>query len=118
MTKVSSTGDGSPIGPRQVRLLKISIVIMTMLLIAGIIALVYGMARQASRIAAAPKAPPETAVTAAPYSKTIRIGPGEVKDLAVSAERIVMHWKGDMEDTLVIFDARNGNELGRIQVTR
>ena len=78
MTEVPQTPSGSPLQPHHVRILKISIAIMTVLLILGLIALVYGMARQASRFASkshgAPAAP-------TPYTTTLNLAGGEVKSL-------------------------------------
>ncbi len=102
----------NPLGPRHVRILKISIAVMTVLLVAGLVALIYGMARQASRVASKSHGAP----AAAPYSTTLKLVGGEVKGLTASGDRIILHWKGETGDILVVLDATNGNELGRIQV--
>ncbi|MBI4725151.1 MAG: hypothetical protein HY765_09280 [Rhodomicrobium sp.] len=115
MTKVSNPLDGSPFTPRHVRLLKISIAIMTALLILGILALVYGMARQASRIRTTAK--PAMAITAqAPYARTLDLGQGQLEVLS-SGDLLILHWKAEGGgDIILTFDPKNGHELGRIQV--
>lgn len=113
MIKAPENLDGSSFTPRQVRILKISIGIMTALLILGIIALVYGMARQASRITAKPA--PVTA-GAAPYSRTLQLGEGEVKVVLADRGLIVTHWKSASGDVIVTLDPQTGREIGRIQI--
>src|SRR5271166_3568450 len=95
MIEVSPMPEGSPFSPRQVRILKIVIVVMTGLLILGILALIYGMTRQASRLST--QARPTPAAAAQPYERTL-------------------HLKSAGHDTIVIIDARDGHEVGRIQV--
>ncbi len=117
MTKVSSQPEGSPFTPRQVKLLKIGVAIMTALMILGIFALVYGMARQASRLGASQK-PAATLVNKTPYLKTMDLGQGKLEGVQTSGDILVLHWRGDASDTVVLIDPRDGHELGRIQVPR
>jgi flagellar basal body-associated protein FliL len=115
MTKTSNNLEGSPFTPRQVRILKISIAIMTVLLIAGIMALIYGMARQASRLGAKPAA---GIAGTAPYVQSLVLGQGELKAVYADHGLIVLHWKGESGDVIVTLDPQSGRELGRIQVQR
>jgi hypothetical protein len=115
VTKSSNPPEGSPFTPRHVRLLKISIAIMTALLILGIFALIYGMARQAKRLGGSP----EPAVARAPlaaYSRTLDLGQGKLEGVAASGDLLMLHWRGEAGDTILTIDPRNGHELGRIQV--
>ena len=115
MTKVSSAPEGSPFTPRQVRFLKISIAIMTALLILGIVALVYGMARQASRLGTPAKVTSRSAVQS-PYVRALELGQGEIKGVTATNGLIIIHWKANVNDTILTLDAQDGHELGRIQV--
>jgi hypothetical protein len=117
MTKTSSPPEGSTFTPRQVRLLKISIAIMTALLILGIFALIYGMARQASRLGTAPEPAAARAVLPA-YQRTLDLGQGKLESIAASGELLMLHWRGEAGDMILTIDPRNGHELGRIQVPR
>jgi hypothetical protein len=106
---------GSPFTSRHVRLLKISIAIMTALLILGIIALVFGMARQAKRLGVAP----ESAASRAgqqPYLRTLDLGQGKLDSIAASGDLLMLHWRGEAGDVILTIDPRDGHELGRIQV--
>ena len=115
MTKVSTPPEGSLFSPRHVRLLKISIAIMTALLILGILALIYGMVRQASRVGQAAK--PVTATAAQqPYERTLELGRGQLMGVTASNELLILHWKGAGSDTIITIDPRDGHEFGRIQV--
>jgi hypothetical protein len=115
MTKISSPPEGSSFTPRQVRLLKISIAIMTSLLILGILALVYGMARQAKRLGAGSE-PATARAGLTPYSRSLDLGQGKLESIAASGELLILHWKRDGSDIIVTMDPRDGHELGRIQV--
>ena len=94
-------------------MLKIAIAILTTLLILGILALVYGVARTAAKIGTAP-APALSAGSL--YGQSLALGQGELKSVSVSEGLIVLHWKGEASDTLVTISGRDGRELGRIQV--
>jgi hypothetical protein len=112
--KVSTPPEGSTLTARQIKILKISIVIMTALLIFGVMALIYGMARQASKLGSAQTINRQTSE---PYLVTLPIDRGEVKSLSVSDNIIVLDWKSEGGETLITLDARNGRELGRFKLT-
>jgi hypothetical protein len=115
MTNGSSSLPGNPWTPERVRMLKIAVAIMTTLLILGILALVYGVARQAAKIGTTPNAP--VALSAGSlYGHALTLGSGEVKTVSLSEGLIVLHWKGETDDALVTIDARSGREIGRIHV--
>lgn len=95
-------------------MLKIAVAIMTTLLIIGIVALVYGMARQAAKLGTAPSALSPQYL----YGKNLILGQGELKSVSASDGLIVLHWQGEANDTIVTIQGRDGRELGRIQVPR
>ena len=95
-------------------MLKIAVAIMTTLLILGIVALVYGVARQAAKLGAAPSALSPQYL----YGKALTLGQGELKSVSASDGLIVLHWQGEANDTIVTIQGRDGRELGRIQVPR
>jgi len=95
-------------------MLKIAVAIMTTLLILGIVALVYGVARQAAKLGASSSAPALPAQSL--YGQSLALGQGELKSVSASDGLIVLHWRGEASDTLVTLEGRNGRELGRIQV--
>ena len=95
-------------------MLKIAVAILTALLILGILALVYGVARTASKLGAASPTPALSAQSI--YGQSLALGQGELKSVSVSDGLIVLHWRGEASDTVVTIDGKSGRELGRIQV--
>ncbi len=109
---------GSTFTARQVRLLKISVAIMTALLLLGMIAVFYGMARQAAKLGTSAAPRTEAATVRAPYLRTLDLGKGQLEGVAAADDLIVLHWKGEGNDSIVAINAKDGHELGRIQVPR
>jgi hypothetical protein len=95
-------------------MLKIAVAIMTALLILGIVALVYGMARQAAKLGASSSVPTLSAQSL--YGQSLALGQGELQSVSASDGLVVLHWRGEASDTIVTLEGRNGRELGRIQV--
>jgi len=108
-----------PWTPERIRMLKIAVTIMTTLLIAGVLALVYGVARQASKLGAAPASTPRPAIQSTagtPYAQTLALGQGELKSVSADNGSIILHYKGEGSDTIVVLDPLGGQERGRFQV--
>ncbi len=123
MTNAQSPVPG-PWTPERVRMLKIAVTIMTTLLIAGIIALVYGVARQAAKLSSSPASATKSiaanpaSITTTPYAQTLAFGQGELKSVSADNGSIILHYKGEGSDTIVVLDPLNGIERGRFQVPR
>ncbi|MGO8954569.1 MAG: hypothetical protein ACLPWS_05525 [Rhodomicrobium sp.] len=115
MTKVSSPLQGGIFTPRHVRILKISVAIMTALLLLGIVALIFGVVRQASKLGTAAK-PAAVAAGRVPYVRSLDLSQGKLESIAASGDLLVMHWKGEGSDVVLTIDPRDGRELGRIQI--
>ncbi len=115
MTNVSGQPVGSTIPPRYVRVLKIAVAILSALLIAGIVALVYGVARQVSKLGTTAR-PAVTSAGQAPYTQLLDLGDGKLEGVSAGGDVLVLHWKSERGDTLLSIDPRNGREFGRIQL--
>lgn len=113
-TNVSDSVPGGPWTPKRIQALKIAVTVMTALLILGIVALVYGVARQAAKLGKGQPGPALSAQTL--YGQTLNLGAGELKSVSASDGLIVLYWKSDVNDIVLTIDAKNGRELGRIQV--
>jgi hypothetical protein len=133
MTKVTEALPGTVFTPRGYRILKIAVSVMTVLLIAGIAALFYGVTLQLSKlgsgskpeaapVAAAPVAataqPVADANGAAPYLRLLELGPGRLESVTASGNLVMLHWKGETSDTVIVADPKNGSETGRFQLPR
>lgn len=117
MTNVTAPLPGSTFTPRGVRILKIAVGIMTAILLLGIVALVYGVAQQVSKLGASSKPTAASAPAGrTPYARILELGQGKVETVAASGDLVIIHWRGEGADIVLSVDPRNGNELGRIQV--
>jgi hypothetical protein len=50
------------------------------------------------------------------YLRTLDLGQGKLEGVAASGDLLMLHWRGEAGDTIITIDARDGHELGRIQV--
>jgi hypothetical protein len=127
MTEDSTPLPGTVFTPRGFRILKIAVAVMTVLMLAGIAALVYGVTLQLSKLGSGSK--PEAAVetvpaavpvpvpaSLAPYARALDLGPGKLEAITAGTGFIVLYWKGEASDIVITADPRTGNELGRIQI--
>lgn len=115
MINVSGPAGRSVIPPQYVRALKIAVTVMTVLLVAGMVALVFGVARQVSKLGTASK-PAIASAPQAPYRQVLDLGQGKLEALAAGGGYLILHWKGETGDILLSVDPKDGRELGRIQV--
>jgi hypothetical protein len=143
MTEDSTPLPGTVFTPRGFRILKIAVAVMTVLMLAGIAALVYGVTLQLSKLGSGskPEVAAETATVPAgavpysrpldqgdagrdparaqvpaPYTRTLDLGPGKLEAITAGTGLIVLYWKGEASDIVISADPRTGNELGRIQI--
>jgi hypothetical protein len=100
--------------PKRLSMLKIAVTMMTVFLILGIFALVYGVAQQMTKLGggAKPEAPPADTL----YGQILALGPGELKSVSASNGLIILDYKGDGLDLILTIDAQTGREVGRLQV--
>lgn len=115
MTNVSGLPPGGVLAPRHVRVLKLAIAIMSVLLVFGLVALVFGVVRQASKIGKTAK-PAAVSEAQPPYKLSLDLGQGKLESVAVSGDLLILYWKGEGADTVLTINPKNGHELGRIQV--
>lgn len=105
--------------PRQLRLLKASIAVMSALIVLCVIALLAGIYYQSNRIGktgstgrgldAAGTAPPRGAPV------TLKVGPGAVVDgMAVEGGALILRLKTPEGSQIVILDLKSGEEIRRI----
>lgn len=112
---------GSTMTPRQVRNLKIAIAIMTILLIAGLVLLIYGLF---TRVGKKPQEPamassvPVVAEGAPPALLEVPVDAGAVI-VSVLAEqgRLIIHLRKPGGDEIAIIDLASGQEVQRIKLT-
>lgn len=92
--------------------IKALVIVMGVLILAGMVALVYGMTRQFDRMRAAEKAD-----VLGPLSSPLPQD-WQTRHLAVGDGRIVLEAQGpDGQAALFLYDLNSGQALGRIELT-
>lgn len=113
--------EGTVFTPRQVRLLKIAVVVMGLLLLAGLAAVIAGMIFQASKVGKkTPGAPPAVSapvLSGALSALTIPEG-GEVALLALDGDRLAVHVRWPDGGEIAILDLATGNVVSRVPIER
>lgn len=113
---------GTVFNPRQVRILKIAVVIMSVALVLGFALLIIGMVYQAGQIGKG-STPMQPASTAAPSAATggfeLQLKPGQsISHMALGDNRIAVHVTGPEGAEIRVIDLGTGAVAARISVTR
>jgi hypothetical protein len=120
LNEVETTPPGQTFTPRQLRILKASVIIMSVLLVLGFGLLLIGIYLQASKIGKPPVSTPvSTPVTAAPQSgqpaPPIAIEPGaQLHEAFADQGRLILHFKREGESEFAVIDLATGREIRRI----
>lgn len=114
---------GSVFNPRQVRTLKIVVIVLTILLVLGFALLIAGLYYQASKIGEerdAREAGRERVIQAGAAGGELRIrvpAGAEVARLAADGGRVVLHLTGPEGDEIVIIDTTRDNVVTRVRLS-
>jgi hypothetical protein len=123
---VASGPDNTPLPgtvftPRQVRVLKIAVIVMGILLVGGFAFVLAAIVYQASRLGE--KTPPMGATVSAPMAlpeslaSELPIAPGaEVTTLALDGDRLAVHLKSQAGAEIAVIDVRSGKVLARVKL--
>ena len=121
---VASGPDNTPLPgtvftPRQVRVLKIAVIVMGVLLVAGFAFVLAAIVYQASRLG--DKATPAVATVSPPVAEAlaselaIPIG-AEVTTLALDGDRLAVHLRSQAGAEIAVIDVRSGKVLARVKL--
>ena len=121
---VASGPDNTPLPgtvftPRQVRVLKIAVIVMGVLLVAGFAFVLAAIVYQASRLGE--KATPAVATVSPPMAEAlaselaIPIG-AEVTTLALDGDRLAVHLRSQASAEIAVIDVRSGKVLARVKL--
>jgi hypothetical protein len=123
---VASEPDNTPLpgtvfNPRQVRLLKIAVIVMGILLVAGFAFVLAAIVYQASRLGdgAAPVGATVSQPMALPegLAAELPIPQGaEVTTLALDGDRLAVHLKSQAGAEIAVIDLRSGKVLARVRL--
>ena len=116
---------GQTFTPKQLRILKASVIIMGVLLVVGFGLLLVGIYLQASKIGKAPARTPAMNVatgTAATGTATgplaVAVEPGfELQEVLADQGRLILHLKRQGESEFAVIDLATGREAQRITLT-
>ena len=110
---------GQTFTPKQLRILKASVIIMGVMLVGGFGLLLVGIYLQATKIGKAPGArPPVTAsADSTPSALPLAVAPGtEVAGALTDQGRLILHLKRGGESEFAVIDLATGRELQRIRL--
>jgi hypothetical protein len=112
---------GQTFTPKQLRILKASVIIMGVMLVVGFGLLLVGIYLQATKIGKAPAARPPIAATADSSVLSsvlpIAVAPGtEVAGAFTDQGRLILHLKRSGESEFAVIDLATGRELQRIRI--
>jgi hypothetical protein len=114
----SSTPPAGIWTPERLRILKIAVTIMTVILILGIFALVYGVTQQMTKLGGGAAAKPEALPEDTLYGQTLAVAPGELRSVTATNGLIILDYKEDGFNLILTIDAQTGREVGRLQIPR
>lgn len=123
--------EGTVFTPRQVGMLKVAVVLMGILLLAGLAAVIAGMIFQASKVgkkgpdaaavpaAVAPAEPgaSEPDASGAPEVLTIP-DVGEVLSMSLDGHRLALHVRSGDDRQIVVVDLRTGKIISRVTIDK
>jgi len=112
---------GTVFTPRQVRLLKITVVVLGLLLLAALVAVIAGMIHQASKMTEKKAASARPAMAASPGGAVL-LAPfvlpegAVVSSMALDGERLALHLTTPEGSEIAIIDVTTGNVLSRVKI--
>jgi hypothetical protein len=109
MTEIADT---APLKPPHVRLLKVAVVVMGLLIMAGLAA----VALRIAYLAGAPPAPSETRRTLETQVRLALPAGASVRQIAVSGDRLAVHYDGPAGPGIAVVDIRTGTVASRIAI--
>ncbi|MBX2805914.1 MAG: hypothetical protein KTR19_08075 [Hyphomicrobiales bacterium] len=112
---------GSTMTPRQVRYLKIAIAIMTFLLIAGFILLIYGLFAGGGKKADEQAASSASIIAegAPPALLELAVEPGaDIASVLTAQGRLIVHLRKAGGGEIAIIDLASGREIQRIRLAQ
>jgi hypothetical protein len=109
--------DPGPLGPAGVRILKIAVVVMGLVILAGlatVVARIVYLAKQPARQTVAAQGQPAPSPG---RSGELRLPAGAVvRHLSLSGDRLAVHFDSPAGSAIAVIDAASGAEVSRIEL--
>jgi hypothetical protein len=106
---------GTVFTPRQVRALKITVIVMGILLVGGFAVVVAGIMYQASKLGDNKLAPAVTVLPGVQAELAVPRG-ATVTSMALDGDRLALHLKSATGPEVVVIDVRTGKVISRIKL--
>lgn len=109
---------GTVFTPRQVRVLKIAVIAMGVLLVAGFVAILVAIVYKAGQLGESEETRlPAPAAIAAPTDGAFVLPEGgTIVSMALDGDRLALHVKGPDGTEIVVLDVRTGAVVSRIGI--
>ncbi len=109
---------GSVFNQRQVRTLKIVVIVLGVLLVLGFALLVAGLYHEATKLGRAPSSDAGSARSGAPGGEVALDVPAgaKIERIAVDGGRVVLHLSGPEGEEVLIVETARGNALTRLRL--
>jgi hypothetical protein len=111
---------GSVFNPRQVRVLKIVVIVLSVLLLLGLVLLVFGFYREARKLGR--EEPPASREASArlpdrggDISLDVPAG-AQIERIAVDGGRVVLHLRGPEGEQVIVVDPESGGAVTRLRL--
>lgn len=120
--------EGTVFTPRQVGMLKIAVVVMGIMLLAGLAAVIAGLIYQASKVGKKTPEAPVAASAPEPVSleraasgalEALSIpGDGEVVSMSLDGQRLALYVRSREDAEIVIVDLTTGKVVSRVKIDK
>lgn len=111
---------GSVFNPRQVRILKIVVIVLSVLLLLGLVLLVFGFYREARKLGQdAPPASREASARLPDRGGNISLdipAGAKIERIAVDGGRVVLHLRGPEGEQVIVVDTESGGAVTRLRL--
>lgn len=116
----AAPGSAARFTDRQLRILKIAVVVMGLVLIVGFVVLLVGIFYQASQVSERSAAKKGAGVSSAfAPTVTLPVAPGAtVSHMALDGNRLAVHLSGSGGAQIVVIDLASGRIVSRVRIDR
>jgi len=118
---VTSEPDNTPLPgtvftPRQVRVLKIVVIVMGILLVGGFAFVMAAIVYQASKLGEKISDAPPPAAVSAPQAELVIPGDATITSMALDGDRLTLHLQTQAGSEIAVIDITTGKVLSRISL--
>ena len=110
----SAPPDSGPLGPTGVHILKIAVVVMGLMILAGFAAIIWRIIYLANT---SPRQAPAAAIArTAPNAQLALPGGAIVRQISLSGDRLAVHFEGPSGAGVALLDVASGRMISRVDI--